>query len=175
MLDERYSIIECILFVTGDPVPIVELQALLDITALEMRSILQGMEHLFQEEKRGIQLYLTEDTVQLVSNRAYAPYVEKLLQPVQRQSFSQSMLETLSIIAYKQPVTRAEIEAVRGVRCDYSVAQLLKVGMIREAGRRDTLGKPMTFATTDVFLRHFGLHTLDELPSISLTQAENHE
>jgi len=172
MQDERYSIVECILFVTGDPIPIVQLQASLDMTAIEMRSVLEGMEKLYREEHRGIQLYMTGDTVQLVSNKEYAPQVEHLLQPVQNRSFSQSMLETLSIIAYRQPVTRAEIEAVRGVRCDYSVTQLLKAGMIREAGQRDCLGRPMTFATTDGFLRHFGLHSLEELPKLDMEDAE---
>ena len=74
------------------------------------------------------------------------------------------MLETLSIVAYRQPVTRADIEAVRGVRCDYSVSQLVKLGMIQELGRKDAVGRPMLFGTTDAFLRQFGLHTLTELP-----------
>ena len=74
------------------------------------------------------------------------------------------MLDTLSIIAYRQPVTRADIEAVRGVRCEYAVSQLLKLGMIRELGRKDVVGRPMLFGTTDAFLRHFGLRSISELP-----------
>lgn len=162
--NERFGQIECILFVSGDPVPIVAIQHALGLTSLEMQSILQSMQTLYREEERGIQLYLTEETAQLVSNRKYTETVLALLQPVQSKSFSQSILETLSVIAYKQPVTRADIEAVRGVRCEYAVTQLLKLGMIRELGRKDVVGRPMLFGTTDAFLRHFGLTSIGELP-----------
>ncbi|MDO5110890.1 MAG: SMC-Scp complex subunit ScpB [Clostridia bacterium] len=167
MQDREISIVECILFVSGEPLTFAELMSGLDMTQLELQSLLQRMDALYREEKRGIQLYMTEQTVQLVSNREYAPVIENMLQPVQAKSFSQSMLETLSIIAYKQPVTRAEIEAVRGVRCDYSVSQLLNIGMIQEVGRKDTIGRPMMFGTTDAFLRQFGLHSLKDLPQFS--------
>lgn len=162
--DERYGAIECILFVAGDPVPIIQIQRALCLTDIEMQAVLQSMGELYKREERGIQLYLTDETAQFVSNRKYADMVLSLLQPVQAKSFSQSMLETLSIIAYRQPVTRADIEAVRGVRCEYAVSQLLKIGMIRELGRKDVIGRPMLFGTTDAFLRHFGLTTIGELP-----------
>jgi segregation and condensation protein B len=162
---KMFNIIECILFVAGEPVSAVELQRALDVTQIEIQSVLDNMEKRYREEGRGIQIYRTEETVQLVSNRDYAQVVEELLQPAQTKSFSQAMLETLSVIAYKQPVTRSDIEAIRGVRCDYSVAQLLKLNMIREVGRKDAVGRPMMFGTTDGFLRHFGLHTLKELPA----------
>ena len=167
MQDERYSAIECILFVSGEPVSLVQLQRALDITGIEMNAIIHNMEKQYRQEERGIQLYITDDTVQLVSNKKYASYVEELLQPAQTKSFTQAMLETLSIVAYKQPVTRADIEAVRGVRCDYSVSQLLKLGLIRELGRRDSVGRPMMFGTTDAFLRQFGLHSIEEMTEYS--------
>ena len=94
----------------------------------------------------------------------YAPYVERLLQPVQQQSLSQAAMETLSVIAYRQPVTKADIEKVRGVKCDYSVQSLLNKGLIQEQGRRETLGRPILYGTTDAFLRHFGIESLDQLP-----------
>ena len=93
-------------------------------------------------------------------------YVERLLQPEQKKNVSQSMLETLAIVAYRQPVTRAEIESVRGVRCEYAITQLQKLGMITAVGRKDVIGKPMLYATTDSFLRKFGMHNLSELPSL---------
>lgn len=77
------------------------------------------------------------------------------------------MLETLAVVAYRQPVTRADIEAVRGVRCEYAVSQLQKLGLIAAVGRKDAVGKPTLFGTTDRFLRHFGLHSLEELPEFS--------
>ena len=162
--DESFGAIECILFVSGEPVSIVQLQRALDLTDMEMRSILQNMDALYKSEERGVQLFLTRETAQLISNPKYASYVEELLQPAQTKSFSQAMLETLSIIAYRQPVTRSDIEAVRGVRCEYSVSQLLRLGMIQELGRKDAVGRPMLFGTTDGFLRQFGLHAIEDLP-----------
>ncbi len=175
MQDERYSAIECILFVSGEPVSLVQLQRALDITGIEMNAIIYDMEKLYREEERGVQLYITDDTVQLVSNKKYAGYIEELLQPAQTKSFTQAMLETLSIIAYRQPVTRADIEAVRGVRCDYSVSQLLKLGLVQELGRRDSVGRPMMFGTTDAFLRQFGIHSIEELPEYGTFAAEPEE
>ncbi len=163
--DERISAIECILFVSGEPVSVLQLQRALGITQLEILHLLEAMQSLYESEERGILLYRTEETAQLVSNRKYAQYVEELLQPAQTKSFSQSMLETLSIVAYRQPVTRAEIEAVRGVRCEYSVSQLVKLGLIQELGRKDSVGRPMLFGTTDAFLRQFGLTSVKDLPS----------
>ena len=85
---------------------------------------------------------------------------------------SQAVLETLSIVAYRQPCTRGDIEAIRGVKCDYSVQSLLNKGFIEECGQRETLGRPTLYRTTDAFLKHFGMETLDDLPNIDLTAAE---
>ena len=171
--NERFGAIECILFVSGDPVPIIELQRAIGVTDIEMEHIIRSMEELYKKEKRGVQLFITPETMQLVSNKEYAKYVEELVQPVQAKSFSQAMLETLSVIAYRQPVTRADIEAVRGVRCEYAVSQLMKMGMIRELGRKNVVGRPMLLGTTDAFLRHFGIRSLNELPSLgSVENAE---
>lgn len=164
--NERFGAIECILFVFGDPVPIIELQRAIGVTDIEMEHIIRSMDELYKKEKRGVQLFITPETMQLVSNKEYAKYVEELVQPVQAKSFSQAMLETLSVIAYRQPVTRADIEAVRGVRCEYAVSQLMKMGMIRELGRKNVVGRPMLLGTTDAFLRHFGIRSLNELPSL---------
>lgn len=100
----------------------------------------------------------------MCTNEKYKAQLEDLLNPVQKKSLSQASLEVLSIIAYKQPITRAEIEEIRGVKCDYSVMWLLQKGLIQEMGRKETLGRPMLFGTTDLFLRHFGLSSLNELP-----------
>ena len=164
--NERFGAIECILFVSGDPVPIIELQRAIGVTDIEMEHIIRSMDELYKKEKRGVQLFITPETMQLVSNKEYAKYVEELVQPVQAKSFSQAMLETLSVIAYRQPLTRADIEAVRGVRCEYAVSQLMKMGMIRELGRKNVVGRPMLLGTTDAFLRHFGIRSLNELPSL---------
>ena len=102
----------------------------------------------------------------------YAPQVEAFLQPLQKRPLSQAVLETLSIVAYRQPCTRGDIEAIRGVKCDYSVQSLLNKGFIEECGQRETLGRPTLYRTTDAFLKHFGMETLDDLPNIDLAAAE---
>ena len=159
--------IEALLFVAGDPVSAVELSRALDVPVSEIREILRDMEEKYRKEERGILLFLTDETAQLVSNRAYFDSIEAMLQPERQRNASQSILETLAVIAYRQPVTRADIEEVRGVRCDYAVNQLQNMGLIQMVGRKDTPGKPMQFGTTDMFLRKFGLHSLDELPDFS--------
>ena len=159
--------IEALLFVAGDPVSAAELSRALDVPAADIRAVLRDMEEEYRKEERGIQLFLTEETAQLVSNRAYLDSVEAMLQPERQRSASQSILETLAVVAYRQPVTRADIEEVRGVRCDYAVSQLQNMGLIQMVGRKDTPGKPMQFGTTDAFLRKFGLHSLRDLPEFS--------
>lgn len=164
--DELFGAIESILYVSGDPVGLSEIGRAFDLNELELTDLLNQMAEAMENEKRGLRLFITNDTVQLVTNPAYEPYLIKLLSPPRERSMSDSMLETLSIVAYRQPVTRADIEAVRGVRCEYSVSQLLRQGFICELGRKDCIGKPMLFGTTDVFLRKFGLHSIDELPRL---------
>ncbi len=163
----QYCRVECMLFVAGDPVPLAELARVLGCGRDEARALLCAMEEDYRAEGRGFYPLLTETAVQLVSNPAYVEDLENLLQPERTKNVSQSMLETLAIVAYRQPVTRSEIEAVRGVRCEYAVSQLQKLGLIEPVGRRDTVGKPVLLGTTDKFLRKFGLHSLEELPEFS--------
>lgn len=159
-----FNRMECMLFVAGDPTPICELARVLDLSTAETRSLLAEMEASYRVSGRGICPLITDETAQLISNADYVQDVEELLQPEKTKSVSRSMLETLAIVAYRQPVTRADIESVRGVRCEYAVTQLQKLGLIEVVGRKDTVGKPALLGTTDKFLRRFGLHTLEELP-----------
>ena len=157
--------IECMLFVAGDPVAITELARVLDLSMPSLRNTLAEMEFSYRVEGRGVQLLVTADTAQLVSNRDYVEDVKKLVNPDETKSVSQSLLETLAVIAYRQPVTRSDVERVRGVRCDYAVTQLAKLGLIVEVGRKDVVGHPTLFGTTDKFLRQFGIHSVDEMPN----------
>lgn len=162
---QRYfNTVECLLFVSGDPVPVTELSRVLALSGAETRALLNDMEHSYREEGRGVQLLVTEETAQLTSNRAYVDAVETLIQPDETKNVSQSLLETLAIIAYRQPVTRTDIERIRGVRCEYAVSQLQKLGLIVAVGRKDVVGKPVLFGTTDRFLRQFGIHSVEEMP-----------
>jgi segregation and condensation protein B len=175
MENRKAAIVECMLFVAGEPVLITEIARVLDQDEASVKALLYEMEMRYRDEGRGILLLSTDDTAQLVSNGAYIDYVEALLQPEQKKNVSQSIMETLAVVAYKQPVTRAEIESVRGVRCEYAVSQLQKLGLIAAVGRKDVIGKPMLYATTDTFLHKFGLHNLSELPSLPLEAPETIE
>lgn len=161
---ELLNCIESILFVSGEPVYFEELSRLFGRSKDDLRALLSETETKCRDEKRGVMLYVTEESVQLVSNKEYDEFIVEFLQPTQTKSFSQSMIETLTIIAYRQPITRSEIDAIRGIRSEYSVSQLLKQGFIQECGRKDVLGRPMLFGTTDKFLRKFALHSLEDLP-----------
>ena len=163
-MKQMHNIIECMLFVAGDPVPVLELARVLELSMAETRELLAEMEDDYRREARGVLLLATDETAQLVSNRDYVDYVEKLIQPEESRTVSQSLLETLAVIAYRQPVTRADVENVRGVRCDYAVSQLQKLGLIAPVGRKDVVGRPMLYGTTDRFLRQFGLHNVAEMP-----------
>ncbi|MBR6185861.1 MAG: SMC-Scp complex subunit ScpB [Clostridia bacterium] len=157
-------VIEAILFVAGEPVEVKELQKALEATEDETRLAIDALDSDYRFHRRGICLKRFGEHIQLSTRAEYAPYVERLLQPIQKQSLSQSALETLAVVAYRQPVTRLEIEAVRGVKCDYSVQSLVNKGLIREVGRKEALGRPILYGTTDQFLSHFGLSSLEELP-----------
>ena len=163
-IPELAHVIEAILFVAGEPVNVKDVQRALDVTEDETRQAIDALDSDYSYHRRGITLKRFGDHIQLSTRAEYAPYVERLLQPIQKQSLSQSALETLAVVAYRQPVTRLDIEAVRGVKCDYSVQSLVNKGLIEEVGRKEALGRPILYGTTDQFLSHFGLHSLEELP-----------
>lgn len=168
-LSERVGIVEAILFVTGNAVEKREICRAMEITEGELEETLDALESGYDFERRGLRLLRFGAHVQLATRPDYAPYVEKLLQPVQKQTLSQAVMETLAVIAYRQPVTKAEIEQVRGVKCDYSVQSLVAKGLIEEVGRKEALGRPILYGTTDAFLRHFCLSSLADLPQIDFS------
>ena len=163
-IHELAHVIEAILFIAGEPVEIRELQRALEVTEMETQQAIDALDSDYSFHRRGICLKKFGNHIQLSTRAEYAPYVERLLQPIQKQSLSQSAMETLAVVAYRQPVTKLEIEAVRGVKCDYSVQSLVNKGLIEEVGRKETLGRPILYGTTDTFLSHFGLSSLTDLP-----------
>ena len=160
------KIIEAILFVAGEPVAISDLSEALGCGELETIHAIEELERTLDEDRRGIAVKRYGDHLRLETRPEYAPYVERMLQPVQRQSLSQTAMETLAVIAYRQPTTKGEVEQVRGVKCDYSVQSLLQKGLIKEVGRKEALGRPILYATTDKFLEHFGISDIRELPPL---------
>ena len=169
-MNERVGIVEAILFVTGNAVEKKEICRAMEITEGELEETLDALESGYDFDRRGLRLLRFGAHIQLATRPDYAPYVEKLLQPVQKQSLSQAVMETLAVIAYRQPVTKAEVEQVRGVKCDYSVQSLMTKGLIEEVGRKEALGRPILYGTTDAFLRHFCIASLSELPEIDFSK-----
>lgn len=162
--NEIPQILEAILFVAGEPVAVADLARALEVGEMEIMHAVEALER--ECERRGVTVHRYGDHLRMETRPEYAPYVERLLQPVQRQTLSQTAMETLAVIAYRQPVTKGEVEQVRGVKCDYSVQSLLHKGLIKEAGRKEALGRPILYATTDRFLEHFGISDIRELPPL---------
>ena len=165
--------IEAVLFVAGEAVSIRDLAKAFHQDEKEIQSALNALRDEYDYDQRGFVLKRFNDKVQLATRPLYAGDVVRLLQPVQQQSLSQAAMETLAVVTYKQPVTRAEVEQIRGVKCDYSLQSLMNKGLIREAGRKDTIGRPILFSTTDEFLSHFGLEDLDHLPPMPSPEEES--
>ncbi len=172
-MTELAKIIEAILFVSGEPVQLGAVARALEVTELEVSAAADELASDYDYNRRGICLKRFGTHIQLSTRPDYAPQIEKLLQPIQKQSLSQAALETLAVVAYKQPVTRLDIEAVRGVKCDYSVQSLMNKGLIEEVGRKETLGRPILYGTTDAFLSHFGLTSLQDLPQPPESQQDS--
>ena len=172
-MTELANIIEAILFVSGEPVQLGAVARALEVTELEVSAAADELASDYDYNRRGICLKRFGSHIQLSTRPDYAPQIEKLLQPIQKQSLSQAALETLAVVAYKQPVTRLDIEAVRGVKCDYSVQSLMNKGLIEEVGRKETLGRPILYGTTDAFLSHFGLTSLEDLPQPPESQQDS--
>lgn len=164
MTQQLPHIIEAILYVAGGPVAVRDLVRALEAPEDQVHQAIDTLETMYDQDMRGLRLKRFGEHIQLATRAAYAPFIERLLQPIQRQSLSQAALETLAIVAYRQPVTRLDVEAVRGVKCDYSLQSLAAKDLIREVGRKDTIGRPILYGTTDAFLSHFGLETLSDLP-----------
>ncbi|MBQ7955389.1 MAG: SMC-Scp complex subunit ScpB [Lachnospiraceae bacterium] len=164
--------IEAILFAMGDSVEISKLAEVTENTVKETKSILAEMQEQYKEEGRGIAIMELEDSVQLCTKPEMYEHLIKIAKTPRKITLTDSVLETLSIIAYKQPVTRVEIERIRGVSCDHALNKLLEYDLVTELGRLDAPGRPLLFGTTEQFLRSFGVKSLDELPELSTIQVE---
>ena len=120
----------------------------------------------YKDNNRGVQIIKLQDKYQMCTNKEYSDFVKNILEPKKKKTLSQATLETLTIIAYKQPVTKVEVEEIRGVKCDRAIQNLLESELIYEAGRLDKIGKPMVYKTTSEFLRFLSIEKLEDLPPI---------
>lgn len=166
------AVLEAILFTMGDSVEIDRLAAVIEEDKDTTKKLLDEMAQAYQEEGRGIALTTLDNAVQLCTKSELYEYLIKIAKTPKKFVLTDTLLETLSIIAYKQPITRLEIEKVRGVSCDHAVNRLLEFELITEVGRLDAPGRPLLFGTTEQFLRSFGVKSIEELPELSAVQIE---
>jgi segregation and condensation protein B len=174
-IKEMEAVIEGLLFTAGDPVSLEKLAEVLELDKKTARLILSNMAVSIQNSKRGILLREIDGSYQLCSRPEHAEFIKKLVEPRQKQALSQAAYETLSIIAYNQPTTRARIETIRGVNSDSAITRLLERNLIRDAGRLDAPGKPILYETTEEFLRSFGFRSVKDLPIIEMENLQLEE
>ncbi len=164
-MEIKYAI-EGILFAAGEPVKAAKLAAVLNTELSEAVQAVQELKEEYDRQKRGVYIIDIDEGYQICSRPEYYIYIQEILGEQRRQALSNAAMETLAIIAYKQPITRSQIEHIRGINSDGSVNRLLERGLIDEAGRLDAPGRPILYETTQVFLRCFGLRTPKDLPPI---------
>ena len=160
------SIIEALLFVSDQPLAASKISEVVSVDEAEVKEILEDLANEYRRADRGFQLREVAGGFRLYSHPAYAPYIEKLILSFDHRRLTQAALETLSIVAYKQPVTRADVAAIRGVNSDGVVNTLLNRGLVKEVGRQDIPGQPILYGTTTKFLESFGLRSIEELPPL---------
>ena len=165
-IEKTKAIIEAILFAAGRVVKINELVLVLEKNEEEINKIIENMQEEYKAENRGIEIIKVDNGFQLATKNGLHEYIYPILDKRNKPNLSTAALETLSIIAYNPKITRAEIEAIRGVSADACVYKLLEYGLIEEAGKTDLPGKPMAYRTTEDFLKMFGYSSLNDLPEL---------
>ncbi|SRR5258708_1866040 len=173
IIAELVTATESLLFVSGRPLEYTELRKLLDINDTRLTRVLDMLAHQLESQSRGIRVQRLGSQVQLVTAPENARYIAALLGLPMTAKLTTAAMETLAVISYRQPMTRAQIEAVRGVNSDRALASLLQHGLVSEIGRATTVGRPALFATTPDFLQQFGLTSLTELPRVELPGPES--
>lgn len=166
------AVIEALLFTMGRSVSIKDLAQVIGVSEKEVREEAGKLINDYQESGRGLRIVELEDSLQMCAAPDMYDYINAMTQQPVKPVLTGVMLETLAIIAYKQPVTRAEIEQIRGVNCSHAVNRLLEYGLIEEAGRLQAPGRPILLATTEEFLRAFGVSSADNLPDVMPEEME---
>ncbi len=177
-LSELEAIIESILFISGEAVPLGVIAQTIHMDKATTKAIIQTLADRYQQEKRGIQVVEIDGAYQMCTAPQCFEFIRNMYKSPVKQGLSQSLLETLAIIAYKQPITKGQIEEIRGVNADHAVNKLVEKRLVCEVGRMDTPGKPILFGTTKEFLRYFGFKSTKDLPPLEAeavleTKAEN--
>lgn len=173
MEEKNYqAIIEAILFTMGESVELEKIAAVLELDKKETKKILDGMMQHYEDASIGVKIIELDGAYQMCTKPEMYEYLIKIAKQPKRHVLTDVLLETLSIIAYKQPITKVEIEKIRGVSCDHAVNKLVEYNLVCELGRLDAPGRPLLFGTTEEFLRSFGVQSIDELPVLNPVQVE---
>ena len=170
--EQLKAAIEAVLFTMGGAVELKLLAAAVELEPEETKELVEELAAEYDADMRGMKITRLDDSYQMCTRKEYYEALIRVASQPKRHVLSDVVLETLSIIAYKQPITRTEIEQIRGVKSDHAVNKLVEYGLIEEAGRLNAPGRPILFKTTETFLRNFGLPTLEELPVLGATQLE---
>ena len=166
-MDKKKAILESILFTMGGSVEISQLAEVIEENKKTTKELLNQLKEEYEQGERGITLMELENSYQMCTKPEMYEYLVKIAKTPKKFVLTDTVLETLSIVAYKQPVTRLEIEKIRGVSCDHAVNKLIEYDLIMEVGRLDAPGRPLLFGTTEQFLRSFGVKSLEELPELN--------
>lgn len=167
------AVIEAVLFTMGDSVELEKIADTIEHDKETTRKLIYNMMARYEEEDRGIRIIELENSFQLCTKQEMYEYLIRIAKQPKRYVLTDVLLETLSIIAYKQPITRLEVEKIRGVKSDHAVNKLVEYNLVAEAGRLDAPGRPLLFGTTEEFLRRFGVQSLDELPAFDTEKMED--
>lgn len=172
-IEAAEAVIEAVLFTMGESVEVDKIAAAVNHDPDTTRRIIRNMMDKYEAADRGIKIIELENSFQLCTKPEFYENLIKVASQPRKHMLTEVILETLSIIAYKQPITKLEIEKIRGVSCEHAVSKLVEYGLVAEVGRVDAPGRPMLFGTTEDFLRSFGVQSLEELPVISSDLLEN--
>jgi len=173
--EKKEAIIEAVLYAAGRPVEIKELMVLLEINFEEVMEIVEKMKLDMQKANRGLEIIKVDDAYQLCTKKDYYEYIYPIFDKRSKPNLSQAALETLAIIAYNPKITRAQIEAIRGVNSDGTLYKLLEYNLVEEAGKMDAPGRPTIYKTTKNFLKMFGISSLEELPELPRYKVDENE
>ena len=173
MEEKKYqAIIEAILFTMGESVELEKIASAIELDKKETKKIIDGMMAHYEDESIGVKIIELDGAYQMCTKPEMYEDLIKIAKQPKRHVLTDVLLETLSIIAYKQPITKVEIEKIRGVSCDHAVNKLVEYNLVCELGRLDAPGRPLLFGTTEEFLRSFGVQSIDELPVLNPVQVE---
>lgn len=174
-IKEIEAIVEALLFTAGDPMELEKLAEVLELDKKTMKLVMSNMIVNLKNSRQGIIIRELAGSYQLCTRQEHTEYIRKMFEPRQKQALSQAAYETLAIIAYNQPITRAKLEHIRGVNSDSAVTRLLERNLIKEAGRMDAPGKPLLYETTGEFLRSFGFSSIANLPVLEMSNEQQLE